>query len=309
MPSRDVVTVGSALIDHIYTLSNLPEPDGGAFVRDHTTDVGGVAANVAAGLARFGTETGIISRVGADTAAEITDDLRARGIDCARIRTGSEESSYTLVLRGPNGQRMIIAGGQSVPNLRLTDRDVTYASEAAVVFTSAYAPDPVVSTLVNARDRGDISTLVFDLAGPLSELEGRGTAPSTIDRLLSVVDLFVVGEVAATSYFGGEVEDAVAALARRAVPRAAVTRGEHGAFLLEDDGVTTVPAFDVETEDTTGAGDSFTAGLIHAWLLGDDSVRDAGRFAAAAAALSCTTNHARGQLPSAADVRAFLANH
>lgn len=308
MPSRDVVTIGSAVIDHIYTLSNLPKPDGGAFVRNYTTDVGGVAANVASGLATFGAETGIISRVGADTATEITDDLQGRGIDCSRLRSGSEESSYTLVLRGPDGERMIIAGGQSVPNLRLNDRDITYASDTEVVFTSAYAPDAVVSKLVNAREQETISTLVFDLAGPLSELEGRGTAPSTIDRLLSVADLFVVGEVAAGSYFGG-VDDAVAALARRPIPRAAVTQGEKGAFLLEADSVTEVPAFDVDAEDTTGAGDVFTAGLIHTWLLRNGSVRDAGRFAAAAAALSCTTKSARGQLPTATDVRAFLASH
>ncbi|WP_152041575.1 carbohydrate kinase family protein [Salinigranum salinum] len=309
MPSRDVVTVGSAVIDYIYTLSNLPEPDGGAFVRDHTSDVGGVAANVASGVAEFGNETGIITRLGADAAAEITDDLRAREIDCTRIRSGSEESSYTLILRGPGGERMIIAGGQSVPNLRLDDRDIAYASEAEVVFTSAYAPDAVVSKLVTAREQGEISTLVFDLAGPLPELEGRGTTPSTIDRLLSVVDLFVVGEVAAGSYFDGGVEDAVAALARQGVPRAAVTQGENGAFLLDGDTVTEVPAFDVDAEDTTGAGDAFTAGLIHRWLLDTDSVREAGQFAAAAAALTCTTEHARGHLPTEADVRAFLANH
>jgi ribokinase/sulfofructose kinase len=309
MPSRDVVTVGSAVIDHIYTLSNLPEPDGGAFVHEYTTDVGGVAANVTAGLAAFGDETGIITRVGDETAAEITDDLQARGVDCRRVQSGSEEASYTLILRGPAAERMIIAGGQSVPNLRLDDRDITYASEAEVVFTSAYAPDPVVSKLVDARERGDISTLVFDLAGPLPELEGRGTAPSTIDRLLSIVDLFVVGEVAARSYFDGGIEGAIAALAQRPIPRVAVTVGENGAFLLEGDAVTEVPAFDVETEDTTGAGDAFTAGLIHTWLLDTDSVREAGRFAAAAAALSCTTKNARGKLPTDGGVREFLTNH
>ena len=73
--------------------------------------------------------------------------------------------------------------------------------------------------------------------------------------------------------------------------------------------MTEVPAFDVDAEDTTGAGDVFTAGLIHTWLLRNGSVRDAGRFAAAAAALSCTSKNARGQLPTATDVRAFLASH
>jgi len=61
MSSPEVVAVGSAVLDHIYTLSNLPEPDGGAFAHEHTTDVGGVAANVASGIAEFGNETGIIA--------------------------------------------------------------------------------------------------------------------------------------------------------------------------------------------------------------------------------------------------------
>ncbi|WP_144905845.1 carbohydrate kinase family protein [Halobellus captivus] len=309
MPAPAVVTVGSAVLDQIYTLSNLPEPDGGAFVRDHTTAVGGVAANVASGLAGFGTGTGIITRFGGDSASEIKTDLNARGIDCTRGRTGSEESSYTLVLRGPDGGRMIVAGGESVPNLRLADADLEYLSDAEVVFTSAYAPDAVVSKLVTARERGVISTLVFDLAGPLSELEGRGTAPSTIDRILSVGDLFVVGTVAARSYFGGEIEDAVDALAERSVSRAAVTQGNDGAILLEGDTVTPIPAFEVAIEDTTGAGDAFTAGLIQTWLLEESPAREAGRFAAAAAALNCTTAHARKQLPTDSDIREFLTNH
>ncbi|MFB6251957.1 MAG: carbohydrate kinase family protein [Halobellus sp.] len=306
MSSLDAVAVGSAVIDHLYTLSNLPEPDGGAFVREHTTDVGGVAANVASTLATLGNDTGIVTRVGADAATEIETDLQDRGIDCSHIQVGPEKSSYTLILRGPNGKRMIVAGGPSVPNLGVDEQDLKYVSDADVVFTSAYAPDQVVSTLVSARERDEISTLVFDLAGPLSELEGRGTTPATVDRLLATVDLFVVGEVAAQSYLGAGGEDAISALSERNVSRAAVTQGSEGALLLDRDTVVNVPAFDVDVEDTTGAGDTFTGGLIHTWVLDDHAARGAGRFAAAAAALNCTAGSARGTLPAERDVRAFL---
>lgn len=309
MPALDVVTVGSAVIDRIFSLSNLPEPDGGAFVHEHTTAVGGVAANLGSSLAKLDHETGIITRLGEDATSEIKGELRTRGLDTTRIRTGPEESSYTLILRGPGGGRMVIAGGQSVPNLRLDDGDMEYMSDASVVFTSAYAPDAVVSELAAARERGELSSLVFDLAGPLSELEGRGTAPATIDRLVSVADLFVVGEVAARSYFGGGIEDAVDAFCQHSVPRAAVTRGRDGAVLIKGHTTVDVPAFEVTVEDTTGAGDAFTAGLIHAWLLDDASAPVAGRFAAAIAALNCTTEGACGRLPTESTVRTFLADH
>lgn len=337
MSSLEIVAVGSAVVDRTYALTNLPEPDGGAFVRERSDGVGGVAANVASALATLGRETGIVTRLGEREAADIEAALQESSLDTRRVRTGPEESSYSMILRGPDGDRMVLAGGESVPNLRLDDADIEYASGANAVFTSAYAPDAVVSDLVRARERGSVSMLAFDLAGPLAELEGRATTPETVERLLPVVDLFVVGEVAARSFLGTEAREAVAALERRGVRRAAVTRGEAGALLLENgdesetetengdgnggesgegdgsgatgtrDGsvVTDVPAFEVSVADTTGAGDAFTAGLIDAWLLRGESAATAGRFAAAGAALNCTAEGARGGVPTRDEVRAF----
>jgi ribokinase/sulfofructose kinase len=319
----EVAAVGSALVDRLYSLTNLPDPDGGAFVREEATAVGGVAANVAAALTRLGRDTGVVARLGDDEAADrVLADLRDRGIDARRVQRGNpdERTSYSLILREPDGERMIIAGGESAPNLRLDEADRDYLRRADLVFTSAYAPDPVVSALVAAVKQdgpGDSSAddasardfppLVFDLAGPLSELEGRATTPETLDALLPVCDLFVANEVSARSYLGTGPREAIETLRERGVRRAAVTRGTDGALLLTEDGeIVEIPVFEVETADTTGAGDAFTAGLLHAWLLGDRSAGDAGRFAAATAALNCTAENARGGLPTEGEVRAFL---
>jgi sugar/nucleoside kinase (ribokinase family) len=59
--------------------------------------------------------------------------------------------------------------------------------------------------------------------------------------------------------------------------------------------------------DTTGAGDAFVAALTDRWLLADDSPETAGRFAAAAAALNCRAEGARGGIADADRVRRFLA--
>ncbi|WP_128477260.1 carbohydrate kinase family protein [Halorussus pelagicus] len=306
----DVVTVGSAVLDRIYGLTNLPEPDGGAFVRDEATAAGGVAANVAAGLAELGRETGVVSRVGDDAAADrILADLRERGIDARRVQRGAsdERTTYSMILRDPDGERMIVNGGEAVPNLRLSGEDRAYVRRADLAFTSAYAPDPVVADLVDARKRDDCPPLVFDLAGPLSELEERATRPETLDALLPVCDCFVANEVSARSYLGKDPRGAVETLRERGVRRAAVTRGTDGALLLTEAGdILELPAFAVETADTTGAGDAFTAGLIHGWLLDNRSAREAGRFAAAAAALNCRAETARGGLPTETEVRRFL---
>jgi len=299
----DVVAVGSAVLDRVYALSNLPEPDGGAFARGSTERAGGVAANVACALAELGHDASVVSRVGDDDAGDaVLASLTDWGVDASGVRRGEDETSYTLVLRGPDGDRMIVAGGDGVPGLELTDADRDALRNADCAFTSAYAPEAVVRELVDLRENGEIGALVFDLAGPLPELEGRGATPETIDAAAATADLFVANEVAARSYLDTHPEAAASELAARGSDRVAVTVGADGAFLATPDEAVHVPALDVDAVDATGAGDAFTAALVDAWLLGDAGPEAAGRTAAAAAAQNCTAEGARGALPSREDL-------
>jgi len=298
-----ILCVGSAVLDRIYTVTNLPEPDGGAFVTDYEESAGGVAANVACALAALDHDTAVISRVGCDDAADvITDSLARSGVE-THLQCGDGDSSYTLILRGPEGGRMIVAGGDSVPKLRLSERDRDRLRAADCVFTSAYAPEPVVARLVEMRRAGAVEKLAFDLPGPLSELEGRGTGVETIDAVAATADLFVANEVAARSYLDRPPADAARAIRNAGAARVAVTSGAEGAYLAAgeaDPGH--VPAVDCDVVDTTGAGDQFTAALIHAWVLGGLSLREAGHVAASAAATNCTGRGPRGSLATPTDL-------
>ncbi len=57
-----------------------------------------------------------------------------------------------------------------------------------------------------------------------------------------------------------------------------------GVYLFDEGQVRRRPAFDVEVTDTTGAGDAFTAGLIHAWVLEEMTMDEVIRFASAVGA-------------------------
>jgi sugar/nucleoside kinase (ribokinase family) len=82
------------------------------------------------------------------------------------------------------------------------------------------------------------------------------------------VDVFLPNEVELRGLARTEdVEDAVRRL-ENGRTRTVAKLGREGAAALDGGRFVRVPAFQVEPLDTTGAGDSFDAGFLHAWLRG-----------------------------------------
>ncbi|MFB6198039.1 MAG: carbohydrate kinase family protein, partial [Halobacteriaceae archaeon] len=129
-----VVGVGNALLDETYELTNLPDPDGGAYVLNCVDRLGGVETNVCVLIHSLGTTSGIIARVGADSkGSNVLSRLDELDIDARRVRQiDGDITSYCLVLTEPNGERMIIGGGDSTLNLELNDADLKYIEAAKV---------------------------------------------------------------------------------------------------------------------------------------------------------------------------------
>ncbi|MCC2627586.1 MAG: carbohydrate kinase family protein [Thermomicrobiales bacterium] len=310
--SLDLVAVGSAVIDHIHRVTVLPARDTGVYVLNRQSGPGGVEGNVAAAAARLGLRVGVITRVGCDAAGTmVLDDFRQRGIDVLRVQVGGEdETAYTLVFVDGHGDRSMVTGGHGVRGLTLDEDDDAYIRRARVCFTSGYLPSPLLHRVAGlcAGDQGP--ALAFDLPGSFDDLEGRGLQRTHVDTLLPVVDLFLTNREHLRSYTGEEtLADGLAYLNAKGVRRASVSDGERGLFLFEAGNGThevhVVPGFHVRVVDTTGAGDVLSAALILAWLLENRPAAEAGRFAAAAAALSCTGWGVRTALPSWPDAAAL----
>lgn len=305
MSDPRVVAVGNTLIDHTYHLTNLPGPDEGAFVQEYERQLGGVETNVAIILSRLGHSTGLISCIADDDdGTDVLDRLDSSPIDDVRIdRLPDKRTSYCLVLTDPDGNRAIIGGGESALELTLTDADVATIESADAVFTSAYAPINVVEKIASLE-----TPMVYDLAGEFADLNNRGFTRPALDELAPDVSRFVANIAAVRSYLRTDAgpRDCCAELVTRGFDAGAVTCGSDGVYLFDEESVRQMPAFDVEVTDTTGAGDAFTAGLIHAWVLNDMAMDDVVRFASAVAALNCTVTGAHNGSPTLSDVRAFL---
>jgi fructokinase len=66
----------------------------------------------------------------------------------------------------------------------------------------------------------------------------------------------------------GEEDSALHLLSSNHLKLVCVTRGDHGSLLVSPDERSEYPGFRVKVADTVGAGDAFTAALVHGYLLG-----------------------------------------
>jgi sugar/nucleoside kinase (ribokinase family) len=87
--------------------------------------------------------------------------------------------------------------------------------------------------------------------------------------LLPSIDVFMPNAMEAMRLARiSDLEEAIARLRARS-PMVVVKRGDHGAVAASAGGMVAVPALPTDVVDTTGAGDSFGAGFLSAFLAGD----------------------------------------
>jgi sugar/nucleoside kinase (ribokinase family) len=82
--------------------------------------------------------------------------------------------------------------------------------------------------------------------------------------------------------------------------------GADGCVAVLSGEIVSVPAFPIAPVDTTGAGDTFNAGFLHAWLSGVD-LQDAMRFGAACGALSTLGLGGTASQPTESQADEFIA--
>ncbi len=342
MASPLVLCLGEALVDRLGPPGGDPAGDGPCDDR-----LGGAPANVACALARLGTPSAFLGRLGRDAIGTAFAQLFAeRGVDTSALQwDGERPSRVVLVRRDASGDRQFggfaglgdRAGAVGEGSDQYADQalDATELSAALgpllaaarwlLVGTIPLASPAAASALQLACREAAAAGVALALdvnwrptfwdpaADPAS---GPGPAQlAVIQPLLAQAALLKCAREEALWLFGTADPAAVsAALPHR--PAVLVTDGGAPLRWWLGGAAGMLPAFRVPVVDTTGAGDAFTAGLLHG-LVADpglmagargDQGQQLMRFASACGALVCQGAGAIDPQPTSARVRAFLAN-
>lgn len=295
----DVVGIGTNSLDFVYQLPAYPLPDSPTAklrISHHVLSPGGQVTTALCTCASLGLRARYVGAVGDDTnSAQLLEALRQRGVDTAQVVRRRAPNRYAVILLDDRGERVILWDRD--PALALAPGDIPDAAfaDARVVHLDDVDVEASIDVATRARAAGQIVTSDIEQVTPHTR------------ALIDAVTVAIFDEhVTAGLVPGAPLEDALRTLRTRDDQWLCVTQGRRGATLLAGDRFHTAGAYAVPVVDTTGAGDVFRGGFIHALLRGDapDAVL---RYANAAAAVSCTRLGAIGGVPTPGEIAALLA--
>lgn len=223
---------------------------------------GGAGANTASWLAALGADVVLVGRVGDDAAGrQVLEDLTTAGVRCAFTVDPDAPTCCVVVLVGPDGQRTMLPDHGAGALLRPEDltSDLLRTSQhlhlSGYVLLDPRSRDAGLAMLAAAREAG-LTTSVDPQSASLI------TDPTSFLEWIRGVNLLLPNkdELALLSSVHDPL-DFVGAIA--------VTSGAAGACWIDRVTTISVPADEVSCVDSTGAGDAFNAGLLLAWLAGE----------------------------------------
>lgn len=292
MKALDVITIGRASVDLYGAQVGGRLEDMGSFQKY----IGGSPCNMAAGTARLGLKSALITRVGDEHMGRfIREELAREGVNVQSVITDKERLT-ALVLLGIRDEKQfpLIFYRENCADMALCEDDIHedfIASARSVVATGTHLSHPrteaaVMKALTLARKHGLQTALDIDYRPNLWGLAGHGDGESRFvesaavtAKLQSTLHLFdlIIGTEEEFHIAGGTTDTIAALRAVRAVSAATLVckRGPMGASAFTGaipdslDAGETGPGFPIEVFNVLGAGDGFMSGLLKGWLDGE----------------------------------------
>ncbi len=294
--THEVYAYGMVAPSTLIELSDdYPPPAGYAEIAAVHPSIGGEAASTAHVLGRLGVRTKLAgTQLGRDEeSARVVEVLSSAGVDCTALRRESDRGPVTEVVIASGDTRTVFGTYRQFIANRAWDR----AAEADVRAADLVCLDPFF-----AEESLQVVRWCAESATPYVAVDA-----SPDSAVAHHADVLIISEEFATRSVGTNPPEVLAAFTAQCRGLVIMTQGG-GSVLAggRDRQPLEYPSFSVDVRDTTGAGDSFRAGIIYGMLRGLDVARMI-RTASAVAALVCQRAPGVLNSPTEVEVERFLA--
>lgn len=284
MPSPRVLIVGDLLYDLLAKVEGEIVFGTDTFVPIRAA-AGGSGANAAAWLASSGVETHFVGRVGDDVFGTFLEgEMERAGVVSYLARDSSLSTGKVFVLVDGAGERTMITDRGASENLHPDDLPKTLFAEGHL-HLSGYT--------LSGGTRRKTALQALSLAGEAGMTVS--VDPSSVPLLQSVgperflewtrgADLLFPNLTEGETLTGERAPDLILKKLLAHYRAVVLKLGPEGAVYADETGAShQVPSAAARAEDTTGAGDAFSAGFLAAWLEGGSPAEAMSRGAETAA--------------------------
>ncbi len=302
-----IVVLGDINVDIMGRVRAWPRPGEDCLAQKLEIRCGGVGANCAFALARWGVATQLAGCIGQDPFGDyVLKALRESKVDVRHLqRSRAAMTGIFYINVTPDGERTFFGGRGAKALLRLPPRSANFRSGAVAAHIAGHSfldrgPAQAAAQLIKAihARRGWVS---LDVG-----MEPSTAIPQKILQIIRSVDILLVSIDEAAALTGRRDPFRAYAALREAGAREVVLKvGRRGCIISEGGKSMLVPSFSVRMVDSTGAGDAFVAAFLQARLRGWPTI-EAAIAANAAGALATTIVGAGQNLPGQREVAVLL---
>ncbi|CEG25723.1 ribokinase [Bacillus sp. B-jedd] len=283
-----ITVVGSINMDLVTITAKLPKKGETLIGQQFIMNPGGKGANQAVAAARLGAQVKMIGCVGNDSfGVSLMQHLQNEGIDISNVEPVTDSTGTATILVSDNDNRItVVPGANRYVTADFVESKREVISESDILIVQLETPlDGVEKAVEIAREKN--ITVILNPA-PICALPA---------KLIEQVTYLTPNEHEYTQLTENMAQQAIQ-------DKVILTKGSKGVSFFANGAEVEIPAYKVETTDTTGAGDSFNGGLAYALGTGK-SLEEACQFGNAVAALSTTKLGAQKGMPTINEVKTF----
>lgn len=232
-------------------------------ITDTFNSFGGTACNVAIGLARLKTKTSIISAIGKDdSGGDVITKLKKEKVDTTNVKTYSTRKTSFSIIISYKGERTILVNQSFSPE----DLVLPKKLESEWLYIGALGQDysKLYAKIIGLASQQNIKIALNP--GTVQIHDGL----RAFGALLGIAKIIFLNRDEAQRLTGlngvVSVKDLAMSIRKTGVEVVVITDGDGGAYLSTEDEFLHLGAIPTTCVESTGAGDSFAAGFLSAYL-------------------------------------------
>lgn len=286
----DVICSGNLNLDIIFRTNRMPKQYEKYEAKEAFVQLGGSAGNTACWLARLGSKVGFLGCVGNDFSGDDQiENLKSFGVNTWGISRSDKITGIATVFSIKTKKRFVKhAGANSDKKL-----DERYLKKTRHVHLTSNSKE-YIRKVIGFCKKNNIS-ISFD----------PGSMKPTM-KMINQVDIFYANQKELNSLTGcKKLETGMKKLKPKIL---VVGLAGGGCVIKKGNEIIKIKPPGGEVVDLIGAGDSFMAGFIHAYL-NDLSLEKCGRLGVICSSFCCQTIGPRNNIPSKEEIDAFAVRN